>query len=190
MSRASDTTPRRMPGEEGVWMFVFGDMLFFAAFFVTFVYYRAQNTAQYDQAQLALDQTFGLLNTLLLLTSSWFLALGLRTFRNGERAAARRLIAATGLLGACFVAAKGFEWADKFEHGITVLTDEFYMFYFMFTGIHLIHVLIGLGVLALMYRTAGDIGEGALTTMESGSAFWHLVDMLWVVLFALLYLMR
>lgn len=183
---------RHMPGEEGAWLFIFGDMIVFAIFFVTFVYYRAQQVELYDQSQLALNQVFGLVNTLLLLTSSWFLAMAVRAFRSGKAQLSRRLIAVTMLFGTGFVVSKGFEWADKFAHGVTVMTNEFFMFYFMFTGIHLVHVLMGLGVLGYLFAHTGRKGDvaGRIGVLESGAAFWHLVDLLWVVLFALIYLMR
>lgn len=180
-----------MPGEEGVWFFIFGDMLFFAAFFVTFIYYRAQSPELYDSSQLGLKQIFGLVNTILLLASSWFVAQSLQVFRAGRLALARRLLAGAICLGTGFIVSKAFEWGDKFAHGITIETNEFFMFYFMFTGIHLLHVVIGIGLLVYMHRLAGRARtDDSVVTMESGAAFWHLVDLLWVVLFALLYLMR
>jgi nitric oxide reductase NorE protein len=185
---------RRIPGEEGAWLFIFGDMLVFAVFFLTYVWYRAQQPGLYDQSQLALDQAFGLVNTLLLLSSSWLLALGVRAFRLGFIDLSRWLVVGTIALGGGFVISKAFEWSDKFAHGITVMTNDFFMFYFMFTGIHLFHVLIGLGVLAMLHRLLGrdsTDGEGQVfTVVESAAAFWHLVDLLWIVLFALIYLMR
>ncbi|WP_313802406.1 cytochrome c oxidase subunit 3 [Sphingobium sp.] len=181
-----------MPGEEGVWLFIFGDMLFFAVFFVTFNYYRAHDVALYTRSQLQLNQALGLANTLILLTSSWCVVQSLRAFRSERIATSKYLLAGAGVLGMAFIVSKAIEWSDKFRHGITVETNEFFMFYFMFTGIHLIHVIIGLGVLAYLYRTVGARSSHAarLVTLEGGAAFWHLVDMLWVVLFALLYLMR
>lgn len=181
----------RMPGEEGAWLFIFGDMLVFAICFITYVWYRAQQPALYDHSQLALSPGFGLLNTLLLLTSSWLLALAVRAFRGGDAVHARRLALGTILLGSGFIVSKAFEWGGKFSHGITVATDEFFMFYFMFTGIHLLHVGIGLGVLVFVRaQMRGGATAQAMSNVESGAAFWHLVDLLWIVLFALIYLMR
>lgn len=187
-----DSARRRMPGEEGAWLFIFGDMLVFAVFFLTYVWYRAQQPEIYDASQLMLSQGVGLLNTLLLLCSSWVLAMGVRALKNGQRELSRRLIVATMVLGAGFVLVKTFEWADKFGHGVNVGTNEFFMFYFMFTGIHLFHVLVGLGVLAFLFTRLrqAERPDAAIQTMESGAAFWHLVDLLWIVLFALIYLMR
>lgn len=194
MTSSTGARARRMPGEEGVWLFIFGDMLVFALFFITYVYYRSQQVILYNESQLQLSQGMGLLNTLILLTSSWLLALSLRAIRCNAVGVARRLLLATMLFGSAFVLCKGIEWTDKFAHGITVMTNEFFMFYFMFTGIHLIHVLIGLGVLGFVLTRVSSAQSASLeqgvSTFESGAAFWHLVDLLWVVLFALIYLMR
>ena len=183
---------RHLPGEEGIWLFILGDMMVFALFFLTFVYYRSTDVETYVTAQRGLNEGLGLLNTLFLLTSSWFVALAIRAVRKGRSVSASWLIAAAMFCGLMFVVVKIIEYREKFAAGITVLTNEFFMFYFMFTAIHLIHVVIGLGVLTYLrllsrrpVAAAGDI-----RAFESGAAFWHLVDLLWVVLFALLYLVR
>lgn len=192
MRDASVATRRHMPGEHGAWIFIFGDMIIFAIFFVTFIWYRAQSDTLYDRSQLMLDQRFGLLNTVLLLTSSWFVAMAVRAYRHERRDLCLRLIPPAMVLGVGFLVSKVFEWGNKFSQGITILTNEFFMFYFMFTGIHLLHVLIGVGVLTYLFLhiRSAPAPEQGMSILESGGAFWHLVDLLWVVLFALLYLMR
>lgn len=190
-----------MPGEEGIWLFILGDMMVFALFFLTFVYYRGADIALYVDAQRALNEWFGLINTLFLLSSSWCVAMAIRAIRrtaqggrkaDGAGGHATRLVGFAMLLGAAFVVLKIVEYREKFASGITVLTNEFFMFYFMFTGIHLVHVLIGMGVLTylLVLSRKPVIDAADLRTFESGAAFWHLVDLLWVILFALLYLLR
>jgi nitric oxide reductase NorE protein len=182
--------PRHLPGEEGIWVLILGDLGLFAIFFATYLVYRAGNPALYAASGASLDRGLGLLNTGLLLTSSLFVALAVNGARNGRRALAP-LAAALGC-GIGFVVSKGFEWGGKLSAGITLNTDEFFTFYYMFTGIHLLHVLIGLGVLIyLVLRSRrADPGPGYVRVMEGGGAFWHLVDLLWVVLFPLLYLVR
>jgi nitric oxide reductase NorE protein len=184
--------PRHLPGEAGIWVLILGDLLVFSIFFATFLVYRAQQVATYSAAQASLDRGFGLLNTGLMLTSSLFVALAVAEARAGpSRRVVNRLAAALGC-GLAFVVSKALEWGGKITAGITLNTSEFHTFYYMFTGIHLLHVLIGLGVLGYLVarsrRAAAESSYGAV--MESGGAFWHLVDLLWVVLFALLYLVR
>lgn len=182
---------RRMPGEEGVWIFIFGDLMVFGLFFLTYLYYRAGDPLLYRESQSQLNAGLGLLNTLLLLTSSWFVAQAVRAIRQDRRASASAMIAGAMALGMGFVIVKIVEYHEKISAGITILSNEFFMFYFMYTGIHLLHVFIGLGVLTFLLRLSRRHAAGAhVSSFESGGAFWHLVDLLWVILFALLYLAR
>jgi nitric oxide reductase NorE protein len=179
----------RMPGEEGVWVFIFGDLAVFGLFFLTYLTYRAADPALYAASRAELSAALGFLNTLILLTSSWFVAQAVKAVREGRQSSAPGLIMGGILLGLGFVVVKVVEYSQKFAAGITVVTDEFFMFYFMYTGIHLLHVLIGLGVLVFLFRLSRlETASDHVSSFESGGAFWHLVDLLWVVLVALLYL--
>jgi nitric oxide reductase NorE protein len=186
------TSAGHIPGEAGVWVLILGDMFAFSAFFAVFLVHRAQNVALFSVSQTTLERHFGLLNTALLLTSSLFVARAVMAARAGApRRSARLLILALGC-GAGFVVSKAFEWGGKIAAGITLNSNEFYGFYYMFTGIHLLHVLVGMGV--LMYLLArsrrDDPGASYVAVMEGGGAFWHMVDLIWVLLFALFYLLR
>lgn len=181
-----------VPGEEGVWVLIMGDMLAFSIFFATYLIYRAQNVALYVGSQLSMQRGFGLLNTALLLTSSWFVALAVSNARAGRRDRAMQLLLGAFACGIGFVISKAFEWGGKIQAGITLNSNEFAIFYYMLTGIHLLHVLIGLIVLGYLIARSRrpDPGASYVLVMEGGGAFWHLVDLLWIVLFALLYLVR
>jgi nitric oxide reductase NorE protein len=183
---------RRLPGEAGIWLFILGDMAVFSLFFATFLYYRGREVELFRASQAHLDQSLGLVNTLLLLTSSWLVASGLRAARVAPGRATPLCFLLALLCGVGFVAVKYFEYRAKIAAGLTLTTNDFYMFYYMFTGIHLGHVLIGIGVLAFMTRAAwaGRVQARTIGHLESGASFWHLVDLLWIVLFALLYLLR
>lgn len=182
----------RVPGEAGIWVVVIGDMLIFGLFFATFAFYRAQNVELYVLSQKSLSQASGIVNTILLLTSSWFAALALNAARNDARKGARILFSLAFLCALGFVIVKVFEYAAKIDAGITLNTNEFYIFYFMLTGIHLLHVLIGLGVLAYASHRAGraKLDADDISALESCAIFWHLVDILWIVLFAIFYMMK
>jgi nitric oxide reductase NorE protein len=179
-----------LPGEEGVWVFIFGDLLVFAVFFITYAVERMGNIALFTSSQALLDRQLGLLNTLLLLTSSWCVAQAVAAAR-WQDPRGRLLIGGAILLGLGFVVVKIFEYSAKISTGITLNTNGFFIYYYMFTAIHLIHVLIGLGVLAYIFSRFDRSGRyaGGLPLIEGGGAFWHLVDLLWIVLFALLYLL-
>lgn len=182
----------RVPGEPGVWVLIFGDMLFFAALFGTFGYYDLQERAIFANAQHQLSQGLGLLNTLLLLTSSLLVALGVAAGRDGRHPAARRCFAGALMLGGGFVVVKAVEYGDKISAGIYPTTSDFFMLYFALTGVHLMHVLAGLALLIFARSQIGTPRSSSPISVlvESAAIFWHLVDMLWVMLFAILYLHR
>lgn len=181
---------RHLPGEEGIWMFILGDMLVFSLFFVTYLYYRGQEPALFNASQAHLNVHLGVINTLLLLTSSWFVALGVDAVRSDHMARAKRLFRLAWLCGAGFVALKAVEYAQKSREGFNLLTDNFFMFYYMYTGIHLIHVLLGLVFLTWLIRKCRTASAADISTFEIGASFWHLVDLLWIMLFPLLYLVK
>jgi nitric oxide reductase NorE protein len=193
MAAAETALPRRhdhVPGEEGVWVFIGGDLLAFAVFFITFAVARQQELAVFQSAQAHLDRGLGLLNTLLLLTSSLFVAQAVAAARRDDRRA-RPLLVGAMLLGSGFVLVKAFEYSAKIAQGFTLNSNSFSIYYYMFTGIHLVHVLIGLGVLGFTLSRFDRDGRmpGGVALIEGGAAFWHLVDLLWIILFALLYLL-
>jgi nitric oxide reductase NorE protein len=180
----------RVPGEPGVWVLIGGDLVLFSFLFATFLFYRGEATDLFAAGRAQLDQTLGLLNTLLMLTSSWFVASGVAASRQGREGIPQRCFALALACGAAFVVVKYFEYGDKLRSGVTMMTNDFFMFYFAYTGLHLIHVLIGMGVLGAMTLHARARRASTLNAslVESGASFWHLVDLLWIVLFALLYL--
>ncbi|WP_165837548.1 cytochrome c oxidase subunit 3 [Zavarzinia aquatilis] len=183
--------PGHVPGEAGVWLFIAGDLVLFSLLFATFLSYRADAPEVFAAGRAHLDQTLGLVNTLLLLTSSWFVATGVRAAR---RRASRTAVACFAFALACglgFGTVKVLEYGAKFEAGLTPETSDFFMFYFAYTGFHMIHVVIGMGVLLAMiaYLRGRPPQAVNLQHIESGASFWHLVDVLWIVLFALLYLL-
>ena len=192
MSQPHDADAPHLPGETGVWMFIIGDVVVFTLLFSVFVFDRAKESALFIEQQQLLNQAFGGINTLLLLTSSWFVALAVQSAREGRSIVAGRLFALATTCGVGFVVIKYFEWREKINAGLTIETSNFFMYYYLMTGIHLLHVLIGIGVLLFLLSVvrAGRPDNQGIGLLESGASFWHLVDILWIALFALLYLMR
>lgn len=186
---ASRPVAGHIPGEPGLWVMIFGDMLVFGLFFITFGTYRLSQGALFAASQAHLNQVLGLLNTMLLLTSSLAIALTVNGLREGRHQQARRTSQFGILLGLGFVVVKAFEYREKFAAGITPTTNDFFMFYFAFTAIHLLHVIAGLAALTFIRsQCTGPVTEGTMKAVEGCAVFWHLVDILWVVLFAILYL--
>lgn len=188
----ASTRKTHLPGESGIWVFVFGDMMIFGLFFSTYSYYRLQDVDAFRTAQEHLSTNLGMTNTLVLLCSSLLIMFALEAIRSGKRQLAMACIAGAFTFGLAFLGIKFIEYGDKFDSGITMTSNDFFMYYFMFTGIHLMHLLLGLGVLILLFFRLKDKETTLSKDMpmyESGAVFWHMVDLLWIVLFPLLYLM-
>ena len=190
-----------VPGEVGIWVFILGDMLIFGLFFIVFVYYRGLNVELYVQSQATLNQNYGAINTLFLLASSWFVAMAVDDMRGQTVKRAATFFVLAMLCGIGFGVVKVIEYSEKLSAGITITSNDFYMYYYIFTGLHFLHVLIGMGVLVFLWHRARLAAKNSLARdtaviekemvlVESGASYWHMVDLLWIVLFPLLYLMK
>lgn len=188
----SKSDPGRVPGEAGIWVLIFGEMTVFSSLFAAFLYYRGRDVSGFTASQAQLSKAIGLLNTLFLLTSSLFVALAIRATVRMRTIAAPRLYLAGLTCAAAFVLLKAFEYYTLFARGITVGSNTYFGFYFGLTALHLGHVLIGSGVLlALAIATRTPSTEPKrFALIESGGCFWHMVDALWIIIFALLYLVE
>jgi nitric oxide reductase NorE protein len=184
--------PRRLPGVDGVWVFIGADAVIFAILFASFMQDRLHNPAMYEASRHTLNLNLGGIDTLILLTSSWSVALAIQAIKRDLVDRVPRYLLGGVLTGVMFVVSKSFEYFQKFAHGIMPGTDAFYMWYFTLTGIHLTHVLVGTSLLTYLWIKSR---RGAYTSTrrvvpECVASFWHLVDLLWIVLFPLLYLMK
>ena len=188
----SRQTERHVPGEVGVWVFIFSEMTVFAALFVTFLQTRAKDPELFENSRRTLDQRNGVALTLLLLTASLLVALAVGAVRGERLRQAQRLILGAIGCGLAFGVLKVFEYRDKIHHDLTPKTNDFFTWYYVLTGLHWFHLTIGLGMLVLMLRV---VRKPALSFrhfrfVEGGACYWHMVDLLWIVLFPLLYLVR
>jgi len=191
------TTKRHLPAEEGLWIFLGGDLLVFSLFFLLLMDYHSRDLAVFIESQSTLNKHYGAFNTLALLTSSWFVALALRCARNDWLQQAAQLLLAAIACGIAFALVKIIEYSEKLTAGFTVTTNEFYTYYYMFTGVHFFHLLVGMAILSILWRktraienesrqfTAKEIGF-----FEGSALYWHMVDLLWIVLFTLIYLVK
>ena len=186
--QSSDTA--KPPGTDGIWTFVFIDMIVFSLFFIVYLSERVRLPDVFAASQANLDPKFGLVNALILLTSSLFVAEAVAAVRLGKTAVVKSRLSLALLFGAMFAASKITEYTGKFAAGITPVTNSFYSFYFLLTFIHFLHVLAGMVFLAhCLSRARAEAGQPTyLTKLENTGLLWHFVDLLWLFLFPLLYL--
>lgn len=184
---------RWVPGEAGIWALIFTDLTVFTVYFIDIMIQWNQHPDIFERGHAATSLTAGILNTFFLLTASLFVALGVQTFRAGNIPFAQRLFAGSGVAGAAFIVNKYFEWSVKLAHGHTPLTDVFFQLYFIITGIHLLHVCIAMTLLWFVRRKTREV-VGRPTAdqsrfVENCATYWHMVDLLWLGILALFYLM-
>ncbi|MES2153385.1 MAG: cytochrome c oxidase subunit 3 [Pseudomonadota bacterium] len=183
----------RIPGEAGLWIFIFGDLMVFGLFFVVWSWNRALLPDLFAEGAGQMNRTLGLANTLVLITSSAAVASGLHLARLGRPLTARLAYVAAAALGCGFVMVKMIEYSQHIHAGANALGNAYFMYYFAFTGIHLLHVLIGITAQLAVVRRCRHLPVGIcpatddLVFLESVGVFWHLVDLLWIVLFFLIY---
>ena len=178
------------PGHPSMWFFIIGDLLIFGAYFISYMAYRTQDHALFLHSQQSMNQGVGATNTIILLTSSLFVALGTEAVRDGKNRDSLRLFGLAIAFGALFPVLKFIEWIPKIEAGHTPGENLYFMFYYVMTGLHLFHVLLGLVILGFVIRNIKTASAPDVRFVETGAIYWHMVDLLWLVLFALFYLMR
>ena len=168
------------------------ELLVFAIFFASYAFTRSNHVEMFNTYQLTLDRNIALLNTLSLITSSYFALRAVAAMRENQIKQCFNWLIAALSMGLIFLIAKSFEYADHFSHGINMRTNEFYMFYFSLTFFHFLHVVMGMVILsANAYKTrAGAYSPENYTGLETGTNYWHMVDIVWIILFPLIYVMR
>lgn len=178
-----------LPGDIHMWVMILGDLFFFGSYFLTYMVFRAKSPEQFGLAQRQLSMGVGVTNTVVLLTSSLFIALAVLAVRRDDPRTATRHVLAAAACGLVFAALKAYEWHHLITAGHTV-ADEFFSFYYVLTGVHLVHLLLGLLILGIVVAHLRGPRERRLGILEQGALYWHMVDLLWIVIFAILYLMR
>ncbi len=186
----------------GMWLFLFTELILFGGMFVIYAVYRFEHTAEFELAAKQLDTLVGTINTLVLLTSSLTVAMSITAIQRGQKNFSLLLIGTTILLALVFLVNKYFEWRHKFEVGLFPQSPDllnkppgeilYFGLYFVMTGLHAFHVIIGAVVLAfMMYFVHRDvITRDSFVKLEAGALYWHLVDIIWIFLFPLFYLIQ
>lgn len=178
-------------GSEGIWTFVFIDMAIFALIFFVYTGQRIQEYRTYEESHHSLNVVFGFANTLVLITSSYFVARAVQSARSRNAQKVSMYLTSATALGMTFCCVKVLEYAEKIESGIGVTTNSFFTFYFFITFLHLLHVLVGLLFISIFRKNAGKLQRDGkyVIGIENVALFWHFVDLLWVFIYSLLYLM-
>jgi nitric oxide reductase NorE protein len=173
-----------LPGELMMWVLIVSELLVFGAALIACLAVRATDPTTFAADQAQLDQTAAAANTLALVTSGFFAAAAVRARAAGRRTTARYWLLGAGSLGIVFLLVKGFEYASKAALGIGIETSPFFTFYYLITGFHALHVVAGVLLLALV------AWADSVRNMEAAVAFWHMVDLVWVLLLPIIYVLR
>lgn len=172
-----------LPGDLMMWVLIVSELLVFGAALLAFLAVRTTDPSGFAADQALLDRTAGALNTVVLVTSGLFAALAVAARERNDLASSRRWLGGACVLGVAFLGIKGMEYWHKACLGIDIETSAFFTFYYLVTGFHAAHVVAGIVILALL--AVFD----SLRNMETGVAFWHMVDLVWVLLFPIIYLL-
>lgn len=184
-------TPR-LAGDLAIWFFILAELLAFGVFFVAYAFTRAKNLELFDAEQQALNRSAGALNTVLLLTASYFVVRAVQAAERSAAAQGARWLVAAIVCGLGFVVVKLGEYSAAFEHGVSLSSSPFHMFYLSLTFFHFMHVILGLVILCALWNGTrqGRYRSGDMNGLETGAAYWHMVDLVWLILFPLVYVIH
>lgn len=195
----------------GMWLFLAQEVLFFSGIFVTYAVFKYIYPESFSEGASYLNWKLGTINTLVLLTSSLTMALSVRCIQQNQKRGCLLFLYATLGMAGVFLLIKAFEYWEKFAHGLlpfglaqklgiefahgeakTQMLSLFFGFYYVATGLHALHILIGMGLIIWVMRNTarGEFYSGYFTPVEMVGLYWHLVDIVWIYLFPLLYLVR
>ncbi len=186
MSNETRSAKPSLPGELGLWIFIFCDLLLFTLFFGLVAFDLRSEPETFRQGKAAINLTIGMVNTLVLLTGSWAVAMGTRVVEEPRRAA--RYIYAAALSGIVFLLFKVVEYSHLLGEGHALTQDRYFTWYFFLTAFHALHVI---AAIVLLWVVAGRFRRNERTShelVEAAGCYWHLVDLLWIGIFLVLYL--
>ncbi|PKP47537.1 MAG: cytochrome C oxidase subunit III [Bacteroidetes bacterium HGW-Bacteroidetes-11] len=186
----------------GMWLFIFTEILLFGGLFIVYSVYRFKNPVAFELAHHELSITMGLINTIILLVSSATVAISISAMQKNDKKMTMLMLGITLLLALVFLVNKYFEWGGKFEHGMYPGSELmknlsngdmlFFSLYFFMTGLHAVHIIVGMILLAitLVKVKTGAVNTGKYALLENSGLYWHLVDLIWIFLFPLFYLIH
>ncbi|MCL1050157.1 cytochrome c oxidase subunit 3 family protein [Shewanella abyssi] len=192
LALANTNTPLskpHLPGDLAMWFFILAELTVFAIFFIGFAITRQLYPDMFQQGQSYLHPAAGGINTFALISSSCFVALSLNAIRQSRHTYAAILLAAALLMASVYLAVKTWEYNQLLDLGYGLSSNTYFTLYFFITGFHFLHVILGMIILGFMaFRTINGAYQGGnLSGFESGACYWHMVDLVWIILFPLLY---
>lgn len=201
-NRAEHTHRDDVGSRLGMWIFLFTELILFGGMFIVYAVYRYTYPQEFQLAARELDTLLGTINTIILLTSSLTAAMSITAMQEGKKDLTLMFLSVTILLAGLFLVNKFFEWGHKFDVGLYPQSPEmlllpagevlYFGLYYVMTGLHGLHVIIGMGLLAYVMRqvAVGTVNQGSYVRLEAAALYWHLVDIIWIFLFPLFYLLH
>lgn len=186
----------------GMWLFLFTELILFGGMFLAYAVYRFSYRDYFALASKELDVFIGLINTLILLTSSLTMAMSITALRRGNKKLSLIFLSSTIIFALLFLVNKYFEWSAKFNHGLFPGSNDllslprgeiiYFGLYYVMTGLHAVHVIIGMIILLFMlfYIKSNKVNQDYYIMLENSGLYWHLVDIIWIFLFPLFYLIH
>ena len=192
MPRQMETRHAALPGDFAIWIFIFAELAMFGLFFMVFAITRTMDYTVFGTSQRTLNRALGAIDTAVLITGSYAVVRAVQAIqRDAARACAHWLGLAIGL-GGIFLALKLYEFHQDATLGITLSTNTFYMFYLSLTFLHFMHVVMAMIILAVVAWKArgGHYNAVNHAGVETAASFWHMVDLVWIILFILVYVLH
>jgi len=180
-----------IPGDIAIWILIFAELFEFGLFFIIFIIAKAHNPEVFSEGPQQLDTLSGIMNTFILLTSSFFIAKAVQAIRKGRVKTSQKWIVFTFLAGATYCGVKAWEYHVNDLRGIGIETDMFFTIYYYLTFNHLLHVMFGMcGLLWVLLRSCFNAySEEKHAGFEAAACYWHMVDLAWIIIFPLLYVL-
>ncbi|WP_252733725.1 cytochrome c oxidase subunit 3 family protein [Pseudoalteromonas sp. C2R02] len=187
-----NTNDKKLPGDLAMWFFILAELTVFAILFIAFAVTKQLNPQMFISGQAHLHPIAGIINTLALITSSYFVALSVHAIKQSENTKAAQHLIIALLIACIYVCTKSWEYQVLIEAGFGISTNTFFMLYFLITFFHFMHVLLGMIILAFIAKKAanGVYKADQTSGFEAGGCYWHMVDLVWIILFPLIYILN
>jgi len=177
------------PGGILLWIIIFLELITFGVALIALVFYAKEGPVLFHESRLHLNVTFGTINTVLLLTSGFFMAVTVHKLKQNQKEKAKKYLLLTMLFGVLFLVLKSIEYNAKLDAGLVMGSNTFFTFYWMLTLFHVIHVIVGLVILTSVYFGLKKKNSTTkIEDVEASAAFWHMCDLIWLLLFPVIYL--